>query len=151
MGAVTYPDIKVAAFVNETVIPLQVPSDSEPLATDFVLRWTPTLIILDTSGKEHSRTVGFIPPEELIPTILLGMAKVYFDLRQFDPAIECLEKIINGYPQSFEAPEAVYYRGVCAYKTSHDAGGLKKAYERLAKEYPQSEWVRRAFPYRLLP
>jgi tetratricopeptide (TPR) repeat protein len=151
MGAVTYPYTKVAKFIKEALIPLQVLSDSEPLATDFTLRWTPTLIILDTNGKEHSRTVGFIPPEEFIPTILLGMVKTYLDLRQFDPAIECLEKIINNYPQSFTAPEAIYYRGVCVYKTSHDAGGLKRAYERLAKEYPQSEWVKRAFPYRLLP
>jgi hypothetical protein len=151
MGAVTYPDAKVVEFVNEAVIPLQVKSDSEPLATDFTLRWTPALIILDTNGKEHSRTIGFIPPEEFIPTISLGMIKAYFDLRQFDPAITCLDKIISNYPQSFAAPEAVYYRAVCGYKTIHDVAGLKKAYERLAKEYPQSEWAKRASPYRLLP
>lgn len=151
MGAVTYPDAKVADFVKETIIPLQILSDSEPLATDFTLRWTPALIVLDTNGKEHSRTIGFISPEEFIPTILLGMTKTYLDLRQFDPAIECLEKIIKNYPQSFAAPEAIYYRAVCGYKTVHDVGGLKKAYERLAKEYPQSEWVKRAAPYRLLP
>jgi tetratricopeptide (TPR) repeat protein len=151
MGAVTYPDAKVAEFINETVIPLQIQSDSEPLATDFTLRWTPALIILDANGKEHFRTIGFISPEEFISTILLGLAKTYFDLRQFDPAIQCLEKIIYAYPQSFAAPEAIYYRAVCAYKTAHDVGGLKRAYERLAKEYPQSEWVMLAYPYLLLP
>lgn len=151
MDAVTYPDRKVSDFVMEALIPLRIPADAEPLATDFTLRWTPTLIILDTNGKEHSRTVGFIAPEEFIPTILLGIVKTYFDLRQFDPAIQALEKIINSYQQSFAAPEAIYYRAVCVYKTVHDVGGLKKAYERLAKEYPQSEWVKRAAPYRLLP
>jgi tetratricopeptide (TPR) repeat protein len=151
MGAVTYPDTKVVEFIKEALIPLKVLSDSEPLATDFTLRWTPALIVLDTNSKEYSRTIGFIPPEEFISTILLGMTKTYFDLRQFDQAIECLEKIINNYPQSFAAPEAIYYRGVCAYKTSHDAEGLKRGYERLAKEYPQSEWVKRAAPYQLLP
>jgi TolA-binding protein len=81
----------------------------------------------------------------------LGIAKTYYELRQFDPAIQCLEKIINTYPQSFAAPEAIYYRAVCGVKTVHDIDGLKKAFERLSKEYPQSEWAKRAFPYRLLP
>ena len=151
MDAVTYPDTKVTDFVMEAIIPLRIPADSEPLATDFTLRWTPTLIILDTNGKEHSRTVGFVAPEEFIPTILLGIAKTYYELRLFDQAIGGLEKIINTYPQSFAAPEAIYYRAVCGVKTVHDIGGLKRAYERLAKEYPQSEWVKRALPYRLLP
>lgn len=151
MDAVTYPETKVAEFVKATMIPLRIPADSEPLATDFTLRWTPTLIILDTKGSEHARTVGFIAPEEFIPTMLLGIAKTYYELREFDPAIEALEKVIHGYPQSFAAPEAIYYRAVCGVKTVHDIGGLKMAYERLAKEYPQSEWVKRAFPYRLLP
>lgn len=151
MDAVTYPDTNVVDFTKNELVSLRIPADSEPLSTEFTLRWTPTLIILDTNGKEHSRTIGFIPPEEFIPTILLGMTRTYFDLRQFDPAITCLERIITNYPQSFAAPEAIYYRAVCGYKTIHDVGGLKRAYERIAKEYPSSEWARRASPYRLLP
>jgi len=150
MDAVTYPDAKVMQFVTEAVVALRVPADSEPLATDFTLRWTPTLIILDKNGKEHSRTVGFIAPEEFIPTMSLGMAKTALDLREFESAITNLERIINEYPQSFAAPEAIFYRAVCGYKTVHDVAGLKKAHERLAKEYPQSEWVKRSAPYRLL-
>jgi hypothetical protein len=149
MGAVTHPDLKVVEFVNETLIPIQLGADSDT-AEDFTVRWTPTLVILDTNGKEHSRTVGYIAPEELIPTILLGIAKMHFDLREFDPAMQCLEKIINAFPWSFAAPEAVYYHGVCGYRTTHEAGPLKMAYERIAKEYPHSEWVKRALPYRLL-
>ncbi|HVN97552.1 MAG TPA: tetratricopeptide repeat protein [Syntrophorhabdaceae bacterium] len=151
MDAVTYPDTRVSTFVTETVVPVRVPADAEPLATDFTLRWTPTLIILDREGKEHARTVGFIAPEEFIPTILAGMARAYIDLKQFDPAIKHLETIINSYPQSFAAPEAIFYRAVCGYKTAHDVSGLKRAYERLTKEHPKSEWTSRALPYRLLP
>jgi hypothetical protein len=150
MDAVTYPDTAVAEFCMKEVIPLRIPADSEPFATDFTLRWTPTLIILDTKGKEHSRTIGFITPEEFIPTILLGIVKANFDLRQYDKAAPYLEKIVNDYSQSFSAPEAIYYRAVCGVKISHDIDGLKKAYERLAKDYPQSEWTKRALPYRLL-
>ncbi|HNQ46258.1 MAG TPA: thioredoxin fold domain-containing protein [Syntrophorhabdus sp.] len=149
MGAVTYPDLKVVEFVNEALVPLQLQADSD-LAEDFTVRWTPTLIILDQNGKEHSRTVGYIAPEEFVPAMLLGMAKMHFDLRQFDSMAQCLEKIINVYPWSLAAPEAIYYHGVCGYKTTHNAEPLKLAYERIAREYPYSEWVKRALPYRLL-
>jgi hypothetical protein len=150
MDAVTYPDKAVEEFIMKEVIPLRIPSDAEPLATDFTLRWTPTLIILDANGKEHSRTIGFIAPVEFIPTILLGIVKTNFDLREYDKAASNLERIVNDYAQSFAAPEAIYYRAVCGVKVGHDIPGLKKAYERLAKDYPQSEWVKRALPYRLL-
>ncbi len=149
MGTVTYPDLKVVEFVNETLIPIQLPADSDT-AEEFTVRWTPTLVILDGNGNEHSRTIGYIAPEEFAPTMLLGIAKMHFDLRQFELAAQCLEKIINGYPWSFAGPEAVYYHGVCGYRTTDEAGPLKKAYEHIAKEYPHSEWVKRALPYRLL-
>ena len=72
MDAVTYPDTKVAAFINSSLIPLRIASDSQPLATDFNITWTPTLITLDVNGKEHHRTVGFLPPEELIASLCWG-------------------------------------------------------------------------------
>jgi len=149
MGAVTYPDLKVVEFVDKNLIPIQLQADSD-LAEDFTVRWTPTLVILDPSGKEHSRTVGYIAPEEFVPAMILGIAKMHFDLRQFDSMEQCLEEIIAAYPWSLAAPEAVYYHGVCGYKTTHKAEPLKKAYERIAKEYPHNEWVKRALPYRLL-
>lgn len=151
MDAVTYPTESVVQFITENVIPLRIPSDSEPLATEFKIKWTPTLIVLDWNGKEHSRTVGFMTPEELIPSVLLGIAKTYHELDMFNEAIADLEKIIQGYPQSDAAPEAIFYRGVCGYKITHDPKPLKQAYVRLQAEYPQSEWTKRALPYRLLP
>jgi hypothetical protein len=35
--------------------------------------------------------------------------------------------------------------------TPHDPKPLKEAYERLQKEHPESEWTKRALPYRLIP
>ncbi len=150
MDAVTYPDKKVIAFITKNIIPLRVPYNAVPLSKDFNVKWTPTLVVLDASGEEHYRTVGFLPPEELIPSLLLGIAKVHFELDQFKDAIPNLEKILKDYPKSGAAPEAVYLRGVCGFENTHNPKLLKQAYERLQKEYPQSEWVKRALPYRLL-
>jgi tetratricopeptide (TPR) repeat protein len=150
MDAVTYPNESVIEFIQKYMIPLRVAFDAQPLSTDFNLKWTPTLITLDADGKEHQRTVGFLPPEELIPSLMLGIAKSYFDRERFSEALSALDKLLTGYPKSDSAPEAIYLQGVCKYKSTHNAKPLKEAYEKLQAKYPSSEWTKRAYPYRLL-
>jgi TolA-binding protein len=150
MDAVTYPNAPVAEFIEENMVPLRLPFNAQPESTDFRLRWTPTLITLDAEGEEHHRTVGFLPPEELIPSLLLGIARAHFDRDQFSEALSRLDKILADYPKSASTPEAVYLAGVARYKSTHDPKSLKEAYERLQAEYPSSEWTTRAYPYRLL-
>lgn len=149
MGAVTYPDNKVADFVMGKMVPIQVQVDN-PLAAEFKVKWTPTIVILDYYGKEHHRTVGFFPPAEFIPNLILGMGKVDFDTDQFNDAILHFDRLLAEYPKSGAAPEAIYLRGVSRYKASHDARPLKEAYEKLKADYPASEWTMRAEPYSLL-
>ena len=151
MDAVTYPSNEVTEFVNASVIPVRIPSDAKPLADDFNLKWTPMLVVLDWNGKEHQRTVGFLPPEELIPSVLLGIAKIYFDLDQFNDATVIFDKILSDHGGSSAAPEAMFFKGVCGYKSTHNPTPLKQAYEKLQVAYPASEWTKRALPYRLLP
>jgi tetratricopeptide (TPR) repeat protein len=150
MDAVTYPNENVIEFIQRNMIPLRVAFDAQPLATDFNLKWTPTLIALDADGKEHQRTVGFLPPEELIPSLLLGIAKSYFDRERFSEALSTLDKLIKDYPNSDSVPEALYLQGVSKYKSTHNPKPLKEAYEQLQAKYPSSEWTKRAYPYRLL-
>jgi tetratricopeptide (TPR) repeat protein len=150
MGAVTYPDAHVIEFVNNRMIPIRLLSDAQPYAKDFNIKWTPSIITLDESGKEHHRVVGFLPPEEFIPAMMLGIAKVSFDLDRFDEALAELERIIAEYPKSKATPEAIYLQGVTGYKSTKDPKPLKAAYEKLHAEYPDSEWAARALPYRLI-
>jgi len=150
MDAVTYPSANVVGFLQNEMVPVRVAFNHKPLAVDFNVKWTPTLVTLDLDGKEHHRTVGFLSPEEIIPSLLLGMGKAYFDRSQFDLAIAKLDKIISEFPSSNAAPEAVYYRGVANYKNTKQAAPLKEAYEKLTARYAKSEWAERAAPYRLL-
>jgi TolA-binding protein len=105
---------------------------------------------LSPEAQEHHRTVGFLGPEELIPSPLLGLGKYYFENDHFDEALERLEQVVAGYGQSCSAPEAIFLSGVCNYKRSHDPKPLKAAYEKLNSAFPNSEWTKRAYPYRLL-
>ncbi len=151
MGAVTYPDQKVAEFINANLVPVQLLADAKPYADDFIIEWTPTVIVLDENGKEHSRSIGFLPPEEFIPSLLLGMFKVHFDLRQYREAIDIGDKLVKDYPKSKAVPEMIFWQGVVSYKATHDPSPLKAAYKRLKAEHPSSEWTIRAEPYDLLP
>jgi len=150
MDAVTYPNPRVIEFIQKHMVPLQVAYNAQPLATNFNIQWTPTLITLDDDGREHHRTVGFLSPQELIPSLMLGIAKCYFDLGQFEEAISLLEKLLAEYPKSDSAAETIYLHGVSRYKKTHEAKALKEAHERLQKDHPSSEWAKRASPYRLL-
>lgn len=150
MGAVTYPDSRVAEFINSRMIPVQLMYDAQPYASDFNVKWTPTIITLDENGKEHHRIVGFLPPDELIPALLLGLAKISFDRDDFDGALSDLEKLLSSYPKCSAAPEAIYLRGVIQYKSTHKPERLKEILEQLKREYPSSEWAKRAAPYGLL-
>jgi thioredoxin-related protein len=150
MEKITFPDPKVKKFINENLIPVRVRYDDKPMAAIFNIHWTPTFLMLDSDEMEHHRIVGFLPPEEFIPAMMLGIDKMYFDTDRFDSAIENIDKLLSDYPKSNSAPEAVYLRGVSMFKTTHDPKLLKEAHERLVHDYPTSDWTRRADPYRLL-
>lgn len=150
MDAVTYPIGSVVDFINQNLVGLRIAFDTQPLARDFNLQWTPTLITLDPEGREHHRTVGFLPPEEFVPSGWLGIAKVHFDAGSFQEALRAMDKILEDHPRSDAAPEAIFLRGVALYKHTHEPKHLKEAYESLQRDWPASEWAKRAQPYRLL-
>lgn len=151
MDAVTYPNEAIIEFINQNVIPLRVTADQQPIATDFNITWTPALLILDQEGHEHHRTIGFMSPEELIPSLLLGIGNSHFNGNNFKEALSSYEKLLADYPKSDSAPEAIFQKGVSLYKSTNDPKPLKEAYEYLQAEYPASQWTKRAYPYRLIP
>ena len=117
----------------------------------YGVKWTPTIIILDEDGDEHHRFIGFLQPEDFIAQMTLGKGKLAFNLDNFDQAIQCFQEILVGYPKTDADPEAQYYLGVSKYKASHDPKELKLGLEALQRNYPQSEWTKKAQVYSLIP
>jgi len=150
MDAVAYIDPAVISFVNDNLIPMRLPAADPVLGPRYKVKWTPTLLILDGEGVEQYRTLGFYPPDDLVPSLLLGMGKAKFDLPDRPAACDCFGKILVDYPDSSLAAEAVYLNGVANFIESHDVTNLIGIYDRLAAEYPSSPWLTRAAPYRLL-
>ena len=150
MEALCFPDPEIANFISDRMVALRAPVGAKSLAADFRVVWTPTLIILDYYGKEHQRTLGFIAPDEMVASLLLGIGKIGLDSDQFNEAGIQFNTLLKAFPGSAAAPQAVYLRGVARYKSSHASSALKEAYQQLLAEYPESEWTRRAEPYHLL-
>ena len=150
MDAVTYPDETVISFILENFVPLRITFGTEPFTSDFNVKWTPSIITLDSDGREHHRTLGFLAPEEFIPSLYLGIGKSFFDSDKMEDAISYFDNIITEYPKSDFDPEALYLRGVSRYKSTNDPIPLKEAYEELNQKFPLSEWTKRAYPYRLI-
>ena len=150
MDAVTYPDDKVTDYISGKYIALRLANNAEPYATDYMVKWTPRIIILDAAGQIHQSTIGFFSAEEFIPCLELALAKADFNLNHLEESKIHLDLILNNHPKSLSAPEAIYFMGVTDYKLSGEAGPLKDAYNKLKDQYPDSEWTQRAMPYRLL-
>ncbi len=150
MDAVSYPHPKVIAFFAEHFVAVRIEISSQPLPKKFKVQWTPTLVLVDETGEEHHRTVGFLAPEELVPSLMLGIGKSYFDREMFGESEKVLDRLLAEYPKSDAAPEAAYYRGVGRYKHTHNGEELKKTIAVIQQKYPQSEWAKRASVYTLL-
>ncbi|HPJ95923.1 MAG TPA: hypothetical protein PK022_01350 [Syntrophales bacterium] len=150
MDAVAYPEPAVIEFVNHNLIPLRLSAVDHELAVEYRIQWTPSLLILDEKGVEHDRTLGFFWPQELIPSLLLGMGKAYFDKPERIKAASYFGRIIEEYPKSFQTPEAIYMKGVTDYMITKNAANLIGIYDRLSAEFPDSRWAMRANPYGFL-
>ena len=117
----------------------------------YNIKWTPTILVLDADGDEHHRFVGFLPPEDFVGQVILGKGKAEFNVDYFEHAIQCFQEILIQYPKTEAAPEAQYYLGVAKYKASHDPKELKLGLEVLQRDYPGSEWTKKARVYALIP
>ena len=126
-----------------------VPFDAKPLSREFHIKWTPALIILGPDRREHHRTVGFLDPDDFIANGLLGSGKYHFDNGRYKEALAFFEEVLARQPDGDRAAEAIFLKGVALYKKSGDRAALKEVYETLQHRFPDSEWARKAEPYRL--
>lgn len=147
MNAVSYSQSKNISYINENVVPLQINYQQAPYAENYKVKWTPRLLILDSSEFVHHQFVGFLQPQEVIPFLRLGEAKMHFDYDEFEKANKLLDLIIRESAWSKAAPEALYLQGVIGYKSGKDPQPLRDIYHKLQTEYPHSSWADRAFPY----
>ena len=106
--------------------------------------WTPTILILDSDGTERLRVEGYLPRDEFRAHLEMGLARVAFMRKQWDEAERRYAQVVERYPDSKVAPEAVYWRGVSRYKQTNDHTVLGEVPERLKEKYADSVWALKA-------
>ena len=79
MGAVTYPNDKVVKFVDYNFVPVQIEVSNTVLMNHLKVSWTSTIIVLDADGNEVHQEVGFLAPQEFIPTFMLAKGKYLYE------------------------------------------------------------------------
>lgn len=150
MDTVTYPDEKVIEIVNKHSSPFRIPHTANLEILDRDVEWTPALFMMTPQGILLQESIGFMPPEELVPWILLGKGKMQFQQKEMDHTANLTNSVLSDYPNSHWAPEALYWKSVALFRSTQNASALQQGYDRLKKQYPDSIWAKKAMPYRLL-
>jgi hypothetical protein len=140
-----YPDERVAEFIRENFIPVKIHVKENPAGFErFGAQWTPTIIVADPRGTERYRFEGYLPADEFIAHLELGLAKIAFTNNDFGKAEHLNRDIVQRFPNSGAAPEALYWAGVSKYKGSHDAAALKDTAQAFRSQYSDSQWAKKA-------
>ena len=120
-----YPDERVVRLVTSEFLPIRVHvRDPDSLyarvSERLNVHWTPTILILDQDGAERHRIEGFLPLDDFLAHLKLGLAKTAFQRSAFEDAERRFREVVAEHSQSEPAPEALYWAGVSRYKGKND-------------------------------
>ena len=99
---------------------------------------------MESSGKERWRIEGYVPKNEFRAPLEIGLARISFMSKQWADAEQRYSEVMERYPETAAAPEAVYWRGVTQYKRTNDHTVLGGVAEELGEKYPESVWALKA-------
>ena len=99
------------------------------------------MLILDSKGKERFRLEGYLPKDEFRAQLELGLAQVAFMNKKWADAERRYTEVLERYPNSKAAPEALYWKGVSHYKATNDHTVLGELPEQFRQRYPDSIWA----------
>lgn len=132
----------MASFINETFVPLSAHIKEHPVYFHrFDAVWTPTVLILDQKGVERFRLEGYLPKDEFRAQLELGLARAAFMNKDWANAERRYAEVLERYPNSHSAPEALYWKGVSNYKVTNDHTVLGELPELFKQKYPDSIWA----------
>ena len=99
---------------------------------------------MDSDGDERWRIEGYLPKNEFHAQLEIGLARIAFMQKQWADAEQRYAHVVDGYPDTAAAPEAIYWRGVSQYKRTNDHTVLGGVAEQLNQKYPSSVWAQKA-------
>jgi hypothetical protein len=113
----------------------------------FEAVWTPTVLLLDSDGKERVRLEGYLPNSDFLAALESGLGRIAFVQKKYVDAEGWYDDVVARFGQSHFAPEASYWGAVARYKATNDHTVLGNVAEELRKTHPSSVWAAKAIPW----
>lgn len=144
-----YPDERVTRFIRDSFIPARLhvreqADEFRRFGERFGAQWTPTILVIDSGGTERHRVEGFLPADDLLPQLALGLGHSAFARGDWGKAEHRFQAVVDRHPTSEFAPEARYWAGVARYKATNDAAALTETARALAERYQGTSWAKKA-------
>ena len=144
-----YPDERVARFITENFVPARVhvreqAADFQRFGQRYNAQWTPTVLVIDPNGEERHRVEGFLPADDLLAQLTLGLGHSAFARQDWKEAERRYREVVDRFPNSDAAPEAQYWAGVARYKATNDPSALGETARAFTRRYQDSTWAKKA-------
>ena len=144
-----YSNPEVGHYITEYFEPVRVHvlehrDEYKRLGERYNVQWTPTVLILDSDGEEHHRIEGFLPVDEFLSEVALGLARSAFQRQDYAEAERLYRGIVNRFPSTDAAAEALYWAGVSKYKATDDAIALRDTAAAFRGRYQDTTWAKKA-------
>jgi TolA-binding protein len=110
----------------------------------FEAAWTPTALFLDSDGKERRRVEGYLPKPEFAAEVGLSLGRIAFMRKQWEDAAKRYEAVLERYPLTNAAAEALYWAGVSRYRLTKDHHVLSAMGQEFTRKYQHSVWALKA-------
>ncbi len=135
----------MSTFITSNFNPVRLHVKKQPGAMErFGVDWTPTVLILDAKGKERYRIEGFLPADEFLGQLQLGLGHAEFANKNLAEAERQFRDVCEKLPGTDAAAEAMYWAGVSRYKATNDASALKATAQAFQDRYSNSIWAKKA-------
>jgi len=143
-----WPDQRVVRLVDENFIPARVhvrdqAADFTRFAERYGAPWTPTTLLLNPDGVERHRIEGFLPVEDFLGQLILGLGHLAFHAGKWSEAERRYGEVAEKFPGTDAAPEALYWAGVARYKAGQ-TGALAETAKLFKTKYVDSAWAKKA-------
>ena len=102
------------------------------------------MIVADPDGTERYRFEGYLPPEDYMAHLALGLAKSQFAHSHWEEAERGFRTVLDRHSESDVAAEAQYWAGVSRYKATNDAAALQETARAFQERYRDSSWAKKA-------
>jgi len=103
-------------------------------------------VVADGKGTERHRIEGFLPAEDFLAQLKLGLAHATRLGGDFQEAEKRYRELAAG--SDDVAAESLYWAGVSKYKATNDAASLGDTATEFTKRFTDSAWAKKSSVWR---